>query len=96
MTEFSYEDIEDAMCCASSQLRDFWAELPPRGQHSSWRSVCCGRTRTSGRSSARFSKGRAKLKFEEWQLKKIHPMMEAFLKDRRVVEFIDGKFKEVA
>lgn len=111
MTEFSDEDLEDAMCCASSQLRDFWAGLPPEDRTK--QEISCFLTfvmaecllwenedkwevfgeildREGG------NERRAKLKFEEWQLKEICPMQKTLLKDRRVVEFIDGKFKEVA
>lgn len=128
MTEFSDEDLEDAMCCASSQLRDFWAELPPEDRTKQeiscfitfcmaecllWHQedrydVLCefidkemkvsgleGKVSRRERIDDEILR-RAKDKFDEWQLQKICPMQKTLLKDRRVVEFIDGKFKEVA
>jgi len=129
MTEFTDEDIEDAMCCASSQLGDFWAELPP--EERTMQEISCFITfcmaecllwhqedrydllcefidkemKASG-IEVKVSRReriddedeilrRAQVKFEDWQLQKICPMQEALLKDRRVVEFIKSKFKEV-
>lgn len=111
MTEFTDEDIEDAMCCASAQLGDFWAELPPEDRTK--QEISCFITFVMAEcllwenedkwevfgeilDGEGGDERRAKLKFDEWQLQKIYPMMDAFLKDRRVVEFINRKFKEVA